>query len=117
MSQVRKIEPPSNMQEEAQEKRNVRYLYVEADEDHIALQYKEEKGDIKRYKGHADNHQIVKLVYIHEGYVESEKDQRKRLKNIVYFGGLYRGKDNDKLWEEIKAYIKNHYETEEIEKI
>lgn len=103
---------------ETDEKRKVKFLYVEADEDHIALQYKEEKGDIKRYKGHADNGQIVKLVYVHEGYIDGkEETKRKKLKNVVYFGGLYRGKDNEKLWEEVKEYIEKQYETEAIEKI
>lgn len=75
------------------------------------------RGDVKRYKGHADNGQIVKLVYVHEGYVENEKNpKRKELKNVVYFGGLYRGKDNEKLWKEVKEYIERQYDTEEIEK-
>lgn len=118
MRQVRGMEVPPEGREEPSEKRKVKYLYVEADEDHIALQYKEKKGDIKRYKGHADNGQIVKLVYVHEGYVESGAPQkRKELKNVVYFGGLYRGKDNEKLWREVKEYIERQYETEYIEKI
>lgn len=36
---------------------------------------------------------------------------------MVYFGGLYRGKDNEKLWREVKEYIERQYETEYIEKI
>lgn len=118
MRQVRRMEVPSQGQEEVNEKRKVKYLYVEADEDHISLQYKEKKGDVKRYKGHADNKQIIKLVYVHEGYVENgENPKRKELKNVVYFGGLYRGKDNEKLWKEVKEYIESQYDTEAIEKI
>ena len=118
MRQVKKTETPSNVQAETNKKRNVKHLYVYADEDHIALQYKEEKGDIKRYKGHADNGQIGKLVYVHEGYVDSGKDiKRKELKNVIYFGGLYRRKDNETLWEEEKEYIEKQYETEVIEKL
>lgn len=79
---------------------------------------KEKKGDVKRYKGHADNGQIVKLVYVHEGYADNGEDKkRKELKNAAYFGGLYRGKDNEKLWKEVKEYIEKQYETEAIEKI
>ena len=78
MRQGRSMEVPPQGREEASEKRKVKYLYVEADEDHISLQYKEKKGDVKRYKGYADNGQIIKLVYVHEGYVESgEKTKRK----------------------------------------
>ncbi len=118
MRQVRCMEVPSKVQEEVYEKRKAKYLYVEADEDHISLQYKEKNGDISRYKGHADNGQIVKLVYVHEGYADSgEKVKRKELKNMAYFGGLYRGKDNEKLWKKVKEYIEKQYETEEIEKI
>ncbi len=118
MRKVRGVETPPKGQGETYTKRKVKYLYVEADEDHIALQYKEKKGDIKRYKGHADNGQIVKLVYVHEGYADSRGGaKRKGLKNVVYFGGLYRGKDNGKLWGEVKEYIEKQYETEAIEKI
>ena len=118
MRQVRITEIPPKGREEAAEKRKVKYLYVEADEDHIALQYKEKKGDIRRYKGHADNGQIIKLVYVHEGYADrGESIKRKELKNAVYFGGLYRGKDNEKLWKEVKEYIEKQYDRDEIEKI
>lgn len=30
---------------------------------------KKRKEDVKRYKEHADNKQIIKLVYVHERYV------------------------------------------------
>ncbi len=116
MRHTREMEMPAKSQEIVGEKKKVKYLYVEADEDHIALQFHEKKGDIKRFKGHADNSQMVKLIYVHEGYTDEEGKQ-KGLKNVVYFGRLYRGKDNGKLWEEVKKYIENGYETEEIEKI
>lgn len=100
------------------EKREAGYLYVEADEDHAALQFHEKKGDIKRYKGHADNGQMVKLVYVHEGYDEAGKEgERKKLKNVAYFGGIYEGKGNAALWEAVKGYIEREYRTEKIEKI
>jgi len=38
------------------------------------------------------------------GYTDVE-GKRKKLKNAVYFGGLYRGKDNGRLWDEVKKYI------------
>ena len=118
MRHVRNVEVPPEGQKEAAEKRKVKYLYVEADEDHIALQQKEKKGDIKRYKWLAYNGNIVKLAYLHEGYEEKgEGPKRKELKNVVYFGGLYRGKDNEKLWGEVKEYIEKQYERDGIEKI
>ena len=91
-------------------------MYVEADEDHTSLQFHKKKGDIKRFKGHADNNQIVKLVYVHERYTDSGMD-RKELKNLVYSGGLYRGEDNIKLWNEVKEYIGKQYILENTRKI
>lgn len=116
---VHSTKAPSRQGGESGSKRKVRYLYVEADEDHAALQFHEKKGDIKRYKGHANNGEIVKLVYVHEGYKEGAGKERKRreLKNVAYFGGIYSGKRNVVLWEEVKAYIEKEYQTEEIEKI
>ena len=75
------MEIPPQGREEASEKRKVKYLYVEADEDHISLQYKEKKGDVKRYKGYAVNGQIIKLVYVHEGYVESGEKRKEKCIN------------------------------------
>lgn len=45
------------------------------------------------------------------------KDMRKQLKEVVYFGGLYSGKENEKLWREVKEYIEGRYDKEAIEKI
>ena len=90
------------------EKRRVETLYVEADEDHIALQFHEKKGDVKRWKGHGDNGQIVKLVYVHEG--KEDKGKRKQLKNPHFFGGIYSGKENERLWREVSGYIQKTYD-------
>jgi len=87
MRHVRGMEITPGNQKGPGRKRKARELYVEADEDHAALQFHEKKGDIKRFKGHAGNNQIVKLVYVHEGYTDIGAD-RKGLKNVVYFGGL-----------------------------
>ncbi len=73
MRHVRRLEIPAKSQEEPAVKKKTRILYAEADEDHAVLQFHKKKGDIKRFKGHADNTQIVKLVYIHEGYTECNR--------------------------------------------
>ena len=98
-----------------QEKRRVKQLYVEADEDHIALQFHEKKGDIKRFKGHGDNGRIIKLVYVYEG-IETE-GKRRSLKHRKYFGGYYTGEENKRLWEEVKEYIEETYDTDSLETI
>ncbi len=116
MRHVRSLGMPAKSQEEPAVKKKARVLYIEADEDHAALQFHKKKRDIKGYKGHGDNNQIVKLVYVHEGYTDVE-GKRKKLKNTVYFGGLYRGKDNGRLWDGVKKYTGSHYMQEETEKI
>ncbi len=77
MRHVHKVHVPAAKKEQGPEKRRVKYLYVEADEDHIALQFHEKKGDVKRWKGHGDNGKIIKLVYVHEGY-KDEGGEKKR---------------------------------------
>ncbi len=117
MELIHELEIPNGPTVEQKEKRQVKYLYVEADEDHATLQFHKKKGDIKRYKNHADNGQIVKLVYVHEGKKPLGKG-RMGLKNARYFAGVYGGrKENARLWKEVNAYIEQVYNTEKIEKI
>lgn len=95
-------------------KKKVEYLYIDADEDHVALQYDVRKGDLGR-----NHHRCVmpRLVYVYEG-VEPEYDGsgRHHLVNPHYFGGLYDGAIKD-LWEEVDRYIRNHYDVDSIKKI
>jgi hypothetical protein len=83
----------------SEEKRHIKRLYIEADEDHISLQ-------------NASN-TIAKLVYVHEGIKKQGK--RFELKNTHYFAGLY--KDVEELWLEVLDYIYENYEVDEIETI
>lgn len=78
-----------------QEKKEVRILYIEADEDHVSLQ---KKGDKKR-----NNISMPKLMYVHEG-IDAEKSVGKRtvLKNIRYFGG---DTASEELWLQVAQYI------------
>lgn len=75
-------------------------LYIEADEDHVALQ----DG------GCAE----PKLVYVHEGRIRIGKD-RWQLQNLRYFGGMYR--ETEDLWNEVADYIYRVYDYEKIEKV
>lgn len=115
MRHVHQLNFNEETMEKPKEKRQVKRLYVEADEDPIALQFKKKKGDSKRFKGYKDNHQIVKLIYLHEGYEGEGKC--KKLKQIKYFGGLFPGKENEKLWKKVKDAIERTYDTEGLEKI
>lgn len=93
------------------EKKAVRVLFIEADEDHVALQKKKKDGDEQRKAGIS----MPKLVYLHEG-IDTEKSsvKRKVLKNVRYFGGDYKSED---LWLKVAQYIDEQYLEESIETI
>ena len=91
----------------AGEKKAVDYLYIDADEDHVAMQ------------GTENNHStIVKMVYVHEGIEpETPGGKRKRLINPHYFCGVYGDKANKKLWDEVYLYLEQHYDLTKVKKI
>jgi len=98
-------------------KRKKKKIYINADEDHVSLQFLNKKGDIKENEnGYKNNTEISKLIYIYEGKEkESPKSKRTKLINKYCFGGIE--KDSDKLWEEVMNYIAKVYEEEYIENI
>lgn len=102
-----------------EELKKVEYLYIDADEDHVPLQFIDNKGDLKTDKsGRTINNVQAKLVYVYEG-IEPESPAGKRFKlvNPHYFSGVYEGKDNEKLWEEVYEYIENTYDLDSVKKI
>jgi len=100
------------------EKKQVKYLYIDADEDHLSLQFKEHKGDLEQSNGNKNNTLISKLVYVYEGIEpEAPKSTRWKLINPHYFSGVYAENDNKKLWQEVTAYIESHYDADSIKKI
>jgi hypothetical protein len=102
-----------------EEKRKCEYLYIEADEDHVSLQFHEKKGDLKTNEnGYKDNTALEKLVYVHEGVEkDSPKGGRNRLINAHYFAGGYPGAENNVLAEEIYEYLDRTYDLEKVKKI
>ncbi len=78
----------------------VKILYIEADEDHVALQN--------------GSSEVPKLVYVHEGRMQVGKD-RFKLINPRYFSGVY--SESDELWVEVEDYIDESYDMEAVEKI
>lgn len=86
--------------DEPGEKKQIKKLYVEADEDHIALQN--------------GKNTISKLVYVHEG-VQKGTSGRNKLKNVHYFSGLY--KDSEQLWLEVTDYIHDNYDIDALETV
>ena len=96
-------------------KKVVENLYIDADEDHIALQYLNVKGDIT--DGMSGNIP-GKLVYVYEGIErEAPKSDRYRLIAPHYFSGVYEGKDNGILWDEVWEYIDSKYDLNKVRHI
>ena len=63
-NKIHRLEFPKNT-EKIQEKKEVEYLYIDADEDHVSLQFREKKGDIIENEYHQkNNHAIVKMIYV-----------------------------------------------------
>ena len=106
-------------EEVLKEKNVVEYLYIDADEDHVSLQFREKKGDLVTNENHQKNNCIIaKLVYVYEG-IEKEAPQSKRHKliNPYYFCRVCDGEANIKFWDEIYRYLDNHYDLSKVKKI
>ena len=97
-------------------KKQVDYLYIDADEDHVSLQYLEQKGDIVKP---GSNTSMPKLAYVYEGLEpQAPKSQRMQLVAPKYFGGVYEGsKGVEQFWREIYDYIESTYDVTKIKKI
>lgn len=99
-------------QKAPEKKRAVKNLYIDADEDHVALQFQNQKGDLEiTEKGYKKNGCISKLIYVYEG--KTDRNSRKELIGTHYFSGVYEGREaNRKLWEEVNEYIQANYAIE-----
>ena len=100
-------------------RKTVEYLFIDADEDHVSLQFRDHKGDLEvTERGYKNNTEISKLVYVYEG-IEPEKEGSRRHRLIAphYFSGTYRGEKNKVLWEEVWSYISKTYDTDHIRRI
>lgn len=85
---------------ENNQKKQVKNVYVIADEDHVHLQ----KGGIDE----------PRIVIVYDSFVKNGK--RIELKNKRHFGGLYKGRIND-LWDEVAIYIENTYDMDYLEHV
>ena len=97
----------------------VDYLYIDADEDHVSLQFHEKKGDlVKLENNRKDNCAIAKLVYIYEGIEkEAPESKRHKLVNPYYFCRGCDGDGNQRFWDEIFTFMDNHYDLEKVKRI
>lgn len=103
----------------AEKKKTVDYLFIDADEDHVPLQFYEKKGDLAiGENGYKINTEIAKLVYVYEGVEkENSRSKRNRLIHPHYFSGVYKGKENKDLWDEVYAYLDHTYDLSKVKKI
>lgn len=113
---LHKTKFPKNFQIPEQKKK-VDYLYIDADEDHFSLQFKNKKGDLEINEyGRKLNCAITKIIYVYEGIEpDAPKSKRHHLVNTHYF---CRGTDNNtELWNEVYAYIEATYDISSIKQI
>lgn len=93
------------------------------DEDHVAAQFQEKKGDLPRdSRGYKINTIMPKLICLYEDIVNEsgEKSENPRYKLIgkKYFSGIYKGsRGNEELWTIVGKYINTVYDTEYLEQV
>lgn len=88
------------LHQENENKKQIKHVYVIADEDHVHLQ----KGGIEE----------PKIVVVYDNFIQNGK--RIELKNKRHFGGLYKGKTDD-LWNEVAMYIESTYDMDYLENV
>lgn len=93
------------------ELKQVDYLFIEADEDHVAEQHGNSSEDNKSF--------ISKLIYVYEAKQDVEgSKEKKKLINSFYFSGLYPEKaGNEKLWQRVQEYIDKTYDEKYLKRI
>ena len=112
MNKIHELEFP--LPKDFPEKKQVQYLYIDADEDHVALQYQDHKGE-KKEKGKRQS-VMPRLVYLYEGI--SDENGRNELVNPTYFGGLYEETSGVKaLWSEVEGFIQRNYDTDQLKAV
>ena len=111
MNKLHKLEFPKV---KAEEKKELKTIYIDADEDHVSLQYLEHKGDIKKPRV---NTVMPRIIYVYEG-VDTDEEGRPKLINTKYFGGVYDGKDAiSRLWTEVLDYLNEAYDMKAVDRI
>ena len=90
-----------------EEKKQVDYLHIEADEDHI---HRQEDGN-------EEGCMIGKLIYLFEGK-EEVCEGRRTLVDTHYFSGLYSGPEkNGQLWDQVEKYIEANYHLDSLKRV
>lgn len=104
-----------------EKKKQIKTLHIQADEDHVALQFYRKEGDLQiSENGRKSNTVMPKLILLYEDIMEEGKPGSKRysLMGKHYFGGVYEGAEaNENLWLEVQQYIYDNYDTEYLENV
>ena len=110
-------------QKEVEEKKKLRHLHIVADEDHVAAQFWDSKGDLeKNALGHKINTIMPKIIVLYEDVInesgEQSKNPRYRLVGKHTFSGVYKGESaNLEFWSQVRDYIEANYDTEILERV
>lgn len=91
--------------EEKVNKRKVKELYINLDEDHVALQ----KSDKKNIQ--------CKIGYVYEGKIKECKGRYKLKKKHTICGTYLKSSGNSEFYEKINSYIRNNYDEKYLDKI
>lgn len=108
---------------ELPEKKKIKNLHIVADEDHVAAQFWDKKGDLKTSSaGNKINTIIDKIIVLFEDVVddapEDSKNHRYRLVGKHTFCGVYKGSENNyKLWQTVQDYISANYDLDVLERV
>lgn len=109
--------------QELPEKKKLKQLHIVADEDHVAAQFWNKKGDLKiSNAGNKINTIIDKIIVIFEDVVdeapEGSTSHRYRLVGKHTFCGVYKGTENNyRLWQEVQDYISARYDLDTLERV
>ena len=113
MNKVHGLAENIPIQEQNVPKKQCKYLFIEADEDHVAEQH-------GRWKPAEENSGFIsKLAYVYEYKQESPTCKaRKELVNTFYFGGVYAGSErNEQFWDNVSDYIYANYDEDVLRHI
>ena len=100
------VEMPEEIPEK---KKQIKTLHIQADEDHVALQFYRKKGDLRiSENGRKSNTVMPKLILLYEDIMEEGKpgSKRYRLTGKHYFGGVYEGAEANEDLEEVERLLR-----------
>lgn len=100
------VEMPEEIPEK---KKQIKTLHIQADEDHVALQFYRKKGDLQiSENGRKSNTVMPKLILLYEDIMEEGKpgSKRYRLTGKHYFGGVYEGAEANEDLEEVERLLR-----------